>query len=161
MKIKKIAEAPRIVSLENFPLGTIVNYDGELIPEGWEKVENLTVENICRYAYEETIIGEWVDGNPIYRKVINFGPLVNNTTKSVEINTEVKNLIRIYGYAIDTVTDYHPIIPLPYVHQNPIGLFVQTMNNTEKQVVTAVTYSDRTNFTESYVVIEYTKAEEV
>lgn len=160
MKIKKIAEAPRIVSLENFPLGTIVNYDGELIPEGWEKVDTPTLDNMGKYSIEEIIIGEWIDGSPIYRKVINFGPLVNNTTKRVEIGSNVKQIIRLYGYALDPVSDYKQVIPLPYVHQNPIGLFVET-TDTDKRVITAVTYSDRSNFTESYVTIEYTKTEEV
>ena len=33
-------------SLETFPIGTVVKYDGENIPEGWEKVENTTIASI-------------------------------------------------------------------------------------------------------------------
>ena len=49
-----------------------------------EKIKNITaLEN---YSTEETIIGKWIDGRPIYRKVIECGNLANNTIKTVSCN---------------------------------------------------------------------------
>lgn len=44
--------------------GSIVAYDGDTIPEGYEEVDNPNV-----YSAEEKVIGEWF-GKPLYRKVI-------------------------------------------------------------------------------------------
>lgn len=49
--------------------GSIVAYDGDTIPEGYEEVENPNV-----YSTEEKVIGEWINGKPIYRKVFNISP---------------------------------------------------------------------------------------
>ena len=38
------------------------------------------------YYIEETVIGTWIDGKPIYRKVIECGNLPNNTSKTVSCN---------------------------------------------------------------------------
>ena len=37
---------------------------------------------------EECIIGTWVDGKPLYRKMIDFGTLPNNTRKEVKVSIE-------------------------------------------------------------------------
>jgi len=45
-----------------FPIGTIVEYDGDTVPDGYEKIED--------YSTNEVKIGTWIDGKPIYRKVL-------------------------------------------------------------------------------------------
>lgn len=40
------------------------------------------------FSFEETRIGTWVDGKPLYRKMIYFGALPNNAVKSVPVNVE-------------------------------------------------------------------------
>lgn len=55
---------------ESYPIGTIVEYDGDTIPDGFELVEDKGEV----YSTEEVRIGTWIDGKPLYRKTI-----VNNT----------------------------------------------------------------------------------
>lgn len=43
------------------------------------------VNKLSNYSTEETVCGRWIDGKPIYRKVI-------DTTYSGEINTNIQNL---------------------------------------------------------------------
>lgn len=90
---------------------------------------------------------------PVYRKVINFGTLPNTTTKSVShgiTTTAATSFTRIYGAASDqTGFNY---IPLPYASSilaNNIELKVNATN------VTVITGSNRTNFTVTYIVLEY------
>lgn len=54
---------------DTLPVGTVVDYDGEDVPAGWEKIDD--------YSTNETKIGTWIDGKPLYRKVLNFNETVN------------------------------------------------------------------------------------
>lgn len=47
-------------------------------------VHNKTkLSDILTYSTSEQKIGTWINGNPIYRKVIEVGNMPNNTTKNV------------------------------------------------------------------------------
>lgn len=95
----------------------------------------------------------------VFRKVINFGALPNNATKSVPhgllIHNAINNLkftfTRIYGAASDLVNNEY--IPLPYASStgDNIELYV---TNTDVVVKTA---SDWTSYTTTYIILEYLK----
>lgn len=52
------------VMVDTVPIGTVILYDGEEIPDGYEEVEDY----VPTYSTEEQRIGTWIDGKPIYRK---------------------------------------------------------------------------------------------
>lgn len=91
----------------------------------------------------------------IFRTVVNFGTLPNNTTTSVAHNIDITNtytFTRIYGAASDTTNLTY--IPLPYVSTtatNNIELSVDATN------VTISTTADYSSYTTCYVVLEYVK----
>lgn len=97
--------------------------------------------------------------NPVFRQVfrmvINFGALPNATTKSVPHDipmTDAVTFTRIYGASSDTTGNSY--IPLPYVDVpagDHIGLNVDAIN------VNVSTTIDRTNYTITYIVLEYLK----
>ncbi len=90
----------------------------------------------------------------VFRKVINFGALPNNTTKSVAhglIVTSGYTFTRIYGCASTPSTIF---IPLPYASGTSadiIELFVDGTN------VSIKTGADKTTYTVCYVILEYLK----
>lgn len=92
---------------------------------------------------------------PVYRMTINFGALPNAGTKSVAHNipfTSAFTTTRIYGSATDPMGLTY--IPLPYASPTDasnIELYVDAVN------VNVITGSNRSNYTISYIVIEYTK----
>ena len=49
---------------DTLPVGSIIKFDGDYIPEGYEEVE----DNEHTYSTEEKVVGTWVDGKPLYRK---------------------------------------------------------------------------------------------
>lgn len=120
----------------------------------FERVNLDNINNINKYAsYEttETEIGTWL-GETLYRKVVNTGALPNTTTKLIAHNiSNLKSIVKIYGYA------YHPSVgvwyPLPYPAQ---GTSVVLLRATSTNI-TLEAPENRTGFTESYVVLEYTK----
>ena len=50
--------------IDSLPVGTIMAYDGVEIPDGYEEVKDY----IPTYSTEETKVGTWIDGKPLYRK---------------------------------------------------------------------------------------------
>lgn len=114
-------------------------------------VENY-IDEKNSYSETETLTGgKWIDGKPIYRKVVDFGALPNATTKSVAHGiSNLGKAISLKGIAYRNTTT----IPLPYPHPSTpliIGLYLEGAN------VAVIASSDRSNFTSSYVIIEYTK----
>jgi len=90
----------------------------------------------------------------VFRQVVNFGALPNNTTKSVVhgivVNTNT-TLTRLYAAASDPVNfDY---VPIPYasVAGTPIELYMDSTN------VNITTNADWSSYTITYVIIEYLK----
>lgn len=92
---------------------------------------------------------QWIDGKRIYRKTIDFGALPNATSKTVShMILGLDNIIALYGWAKSTAT----FIPLPYPNGTPIELFASSA-----EVTIDAGAADRSAFTTSYVIIEYTK----
>ena len=114
---------------------------------------NLSIEQ--NYSVDETLTGgTWIDGESIYRKVIDCGELPNGTEKSVSHGiTNLDTIISINGVAISSENT----IPLPYIHQTTTDIVQILCTPTEVKITTT---SDKTAYTKSYVTIEYTKATE-
>lgn len=115
-----------------------------------ENVLNTINENNS-YSTEEHPTGKkWIDGKPIYRKVVNFGALPNTTTKSVAYNiTNKDKFISIEGIATDG-TNTMPI-PRPSSSTNNIlDVYCDTVNVVAKCTGNLSDYS-------AYITLEYTK----
>lgn len=104
-----------------------------------------------RYSLSERLTGKyWIDGRPIYRKVVNFGALPNNTTKSVAHGiTGMLQLVDLMILAAEG-SNYAPI-PWASVSQP-----IQT--NVNGTGVAIVTTSNLTTFTRTYAILEYTRS---
>ena len=105
------------------------------------------------YSTNETIIGTWIDGKPIYRKVIDFGALPNANLKSVAHNINyIKICTKAYGMAYRDSDKIN--MPLPYVNNaaiaNGINIYA---DDTKIYIRTGV---DLTKVT-AYIILEYTK----
>lgn len=98
---------------------------------------------------------KWVDGKPIYRKVVNFGALPNATTKNL-----AHGIANMDKYWLDTtnsfVTDsgssarYLPSFASPQAIGSSWTAYVTAVN------ITVITGSDRSGFTGTFT-IRYTK----
>jgi hypothetical protein len=93
---------------DTLPIGAIVDYDGDTVPEGYEIVAETT------YSTEEQKTGEtWIDGRTIYRKVIQFGNIQDQYTKFVDHGiynldwfTDIKAVVK---YNSSGVNYFYPI----------------------------------------------------
>jgi hypothetical protein len=143
----------------------------ELLVRLYQQVNNianiLNIKDTGQYQLSEFITGQLFFSNPalssateqtandrqIIRKVINFGALPNATTKSVAHNincTTMTSFTAIYGAATDpSGLNY---IPLPYASPTLINNIELKLTGTN---VTIITGSNRSNFTITYIVLEY------
>ena len=111
--------------------------------------------NVMNYSTTEKNTGmTWIDGKPIYRKTIDVGTLPNASVKRVNINVStLKNVLDIRGVAWLSIG---LTIPLPYVNPSNSVYQVEVYVNENKQVVIQ-TGDNKSNYTNSYVTILYTK----
>lgn len=120
------------------------------------EMQNILNENIIEeYSTNETLTHKkWIDGKPIYRKVVDIGNLPNNTTKRVVANTSnLDSLISIQGLAF-TTTKYYITLPDVYPNQQIYNIRLNYEKTTDEIVI--VTTTDRSSYS-GYVILEYTK----
>ena len=104
------------------------------------------------YSTEEQVVGTWIDGKPIYRKVIDCGALPNATAKEIPHGiTNLDMIINMYGTSINTSNIG---ITLPFATTTPSVCVDLHYNMTYVRIVTG---TDLSNYTKTYVTIEYTK----
>ena len=117
-----------------------------------ENVLNTINENNS-YSTEEHPTGKkWIDGKPIYSKVIDCGALPNATAKQISHNiTNLSKIINVSAMA-DTGTIF---VSLPFVSKSNLSQQIAiSVNATQVIIETAIDY---TGFTNAFVILEYTK----
>lgn len=93
MKVRSNGELKELVIKANdsIPANSVIEYEGDVVPEGYEKVEDKGEI----YSTEEQRIGTWIDGKPIYRKTI-----IDTTfrTDFYSVANNIKQFVNQYGY---------------------------------------------------------------
>lgn len=106
------------------------------------------------YSLNETNTGKtWIDGKPIYRKVIDFGAFPNTSDKYVDLNINDLDFVislQVLGY--DTVSKNYFPIPNALTSGSPNLIDSSIIGNQ----IRIRTQSDRRTFI-AYPIIEYTK----
>ena len=84
-----------VKAIDTLPVGTEVDYEGDEAPAGWEELKNIPDPTL--YSNEEKIIGTWVAGQPLYRKVMIFNTAIDsaNSENKFAHNIENANLVMV------------------------------------------------------------------
>ena len=134
---------------------------------GWEhNISHITVtgirdrvsdaeKNFNKYSTTEEVVGTWISGETIYRKVISCGTLPNKTDKTVAHGiSNFNHIIQVSGFCKDASQSY----PLPFPNDRnstgvgSVGIWVDKTNIT---ISCLGTYYP--SVIETYVILEYTK----
>ena len=115
---------------------------------------NTKLTSLTTYSTEEINTGKkWIDGKPIYRKIIDCGALLNNTIKTVAHNiSNLDFIIFLNGTSYSSTTGNY--FPLPYAADSLQAIVKIWATDTNIYLQTT---ADRTDYTITYVTIEYTK----
>lgn len=108
------------------------------------------------FSINETKTGEfWLDGSPVYRRVVFLGTLPNAVVKTVPhgIN-RIKDVLRCGGFAKDSATQ--GFINLPHIKLTGIGdcLSIEVIKDLIYLSTTTGNYSAYTG----HAILEYTKS---
>lgn len=153
MKIRKIAQTPGLVATVVDNLTSTSTTDALSTNQG--RILNEKINTGFSYSINETLTGgAWINGKPIYRKVVYIGSLPANTASFFSHN--ISNIDRVVNSSMtwfDTVDNCwwnnrrwdSTTINISY-NVNPTQIWIGA---------NGVNWSTRTN--QAYVTIEYTK----
>lgn len=125
-----------------------IEYNGTLYD-----IQDAEAQKNLVYSQEETDTGKiWIDGKKIYRKVVDCGGLLNSVLKKVPHNLQnLKSIVNMSAITIDIANN--KFIPLSYANISPYQISI-AINGDNIELGTS---TDRTNFTQTFVILEYTK----
>jgi len=103
------------------------------------------------YSTTEKIVGTWINGKSLYQKVIDFGAMPNNSTKSVSLGASGVDLV-VSLRGIMYKTGYS--IMIPDISDSPtfVRLFYDK-NNNQIKISNNLDQSDYS----AYITVQYTK----
>ena len=113
-------------------------------------------DSMVKYSTEEQVVGTWIDGRPVYRKVVNFGALPNSAEK--EVKHGINNLdfvIKTDAFAYTDSVGFFIQFALPLSSTAGLDACIYIIIYSDK--VSIGTGKDRSNFTNCYVTLEYVK----
>lgn len=100
-----------VKAADTLPIGTIVDYDGDEVPPGWEEVEETDIIT----DKDGVKVGIKIDGKDLYAKRINFGPLPEAKEKTVDTGLKFAEVEIIGILATGYSTTGDNLIGLPTV----------------------------------------------
>ena len=134
------------INIDALPIGSVLLYDGENIPEGYEEVGDY----IPTYSTEETKVGTWIDGKPLYRKVLSSTTISDSNVditlpSNIDFMSTDKVEIKSGGFSFfsDRYTNANDLIQ------------IFKFNATTLRVVLGSSW--KSGFKSAIIVIEYTK----
>lgn len=134
---------------DSLPIGTEVDYDGETVPTGWEQVDNPN-----DYSTTETRIGTWIDGKPLYRKVVEIGSLPNNKAQTYNHNISNMDMLTYYDLIWYDTAD-NRFFKAPRIDN--LDVLVKCKINTTNIQIEAKGLDWHSRTQNAKVVLEYTK----
>ena len=107
------------------------------------------------YSTTEKIIGKWINGKPLYRKVITFKALPENTIKTVDCDIDNCDNIWIENQFAIANSKYVCILPMPGYDSN-VGTSVtySWLMNTTLNIYSNAGWGNDWTF---YIILNYTK----
>lgn len=143
MKIKKISG---LLS----PLGKILNLKSSSQEDTYSCDY---INKLNEYSEEETVIGKWIDGKPLYRKIIYANVPTANTNVIITHNLNIDNLVKVYGNCDVNggTTNLRPFPFIQIVSTNAQGFTVYGASSND------LTLRASWNNNSAKLILEYTK----
>lgn len=142
-------EGGNTIAIDNLPVGSVVAFDGDEIPYGYEEVE----EYIPTYSTEEQRVGTWINGKPLYRKVLSLLSPNSKTLQSIDTGvTGIERFIKIEA-SIDTGLSANGVIFANYYIGSSSIFYVKGYKDKVQSFTSESTMLQK----DMIIIIEYTK----
>ena len=90
------------IEFKDYP-STETPLNAEILNRLQDNIENA----INNYSQEEQVIGTWIDGTPVYRRIVEYRFGEANTDNVITNIPNLKRFIKIDGYWVDGNTEYN------------------------------------------------------
>lgn len=138
------------VTFTNLQANDILKYNGSV----W-----INDDNLHEYSTEEKIVGKWIDGKPIYEKVI-YENITDRNWNNIQMNVSIDNIIKLKGILYQG--NGHPYFielqgnTYPNIDNRAMLLYKKD----EKYISYGVLYT-QTDLSSAYlyIIIQYTKTD--
>lgn len=114
------------------------------------------VENKHTYSTEEQVIGTWIDGKPIYRKVIVISQLSSDGLYNHNISN-LDNLISITGSMYNPSGTGYGWQPIPRINISDMAVYGIEIGNFRDTTFKLTRGSGYQSFGKAIIILEYTK----
>lgn len=141
-----LVPAPQIADKDKFLKG-----DGTWAEAALPNVDySNMIGNDGLFSTDEKLIGQWIDGKPLYQKTVDCGATATNDTITIEHGiVDLENVVSIIG-TTNRIGDYYNPIPTVNGGNDYIRVSVD-----ETSII--IKYMDSWNASNVYVTIRYTK----
>lgn len=112
---------------------------------------NEKIDAIEIYSTEEVVIGKWIDGRPLYRKVVSLGKVSTTETQIPTGIANIREVVDIKGGGTMTAGQF-----LKWGFKNAGGFcscYHDLLSNNLRAIVSTRDY----NLKQAYAILEYTK----
>ena len=110
-------------------------------------------DDMIKYSTEEQVIGEWIDGKPIYRKVFDISSITTSNTDLVNIaDLKIENLVNMWGTMKNSAGHIYPM-PLTDSTSNYSVIFIRA----SEAIRGRASDGSGSTITKVTIVLEYTK----
>lgn len=135
-------------------VATVVdNLESESTTDALSAKQGKVLKEKFNYSTDEQIIGRWIDGKILYRKVINIGSLPDDTKENYTHNVlNMDYLVKFNAMWYDTIDNKFWSL---YRYDTSSANIKFSCDKTNIQCETKYKWSDRTK--DCYVTLEYTK----
>lgn len=113
---------------------------------------NSDLTELTTYSETEHIVGKWIDGKPVYQKVISFGNLPSNTTTKA-VNHNISNLEHFVDISVIAYAGNQVAINVPHADLAFSGQVVTYVTNAAVYIQCGM---NRSNYV-AYAILKYTK----
>lgn len=141
----------KVKSFDTLPVGTEVDYDGSIVPSGWTEVADPNT-----YSTNEIKIGTWIDGKPLYRKVIQTTIPTSGNNQNVSFQNNVAIMKSVSGFALQSASGGVNLI-LPYISMSNSWSIYAYYNRANQELVIENSGTSFMNNATCYLIAEYTK----
>lgn len=129
-----------------------------------ERVKKVLRKDLNVYSTDEQVIGTWIDGKPLYRKIIYLSSLPSTPNTDVSLQHGIANVDRIWLDIANSFIVIQPnnsnsdIAPIPYVKTNNNQLVIDMINfyGINRNLYVCFVSRDRSS-SSAYLAFKYTK----
>ena len=136
------------VTLTDLQANDVLKYNGNV----W-----VNDDNLHEYSTEEKVVGKWIDGKPIYEKVI-YTDIRDNNWHNIQMNVSIDFVVKLKGMIYQGNGHPYFIESQGNIYPNNRERSVLTCNKNDNYIQYGVLYStlDLTS-AYLYIIIQYTK----